>query len=255
MSRFVVPFLAALLGASAGTYAVLRFAPPTPPAAPAAGETATDGDVKAELAAIRRWLERPGAVRAPGTLAASPTGPAGAGAAPAGTAADGSRPITAADLEAALAKAVEATLEKRAEADKAAAAAEKAPKPRKSLAEVARELNLSSAQEDAVRQAYREAGDRLLKVMAEPESDAETLRRELEAAKGDQGKTMGLVTKYMPKFITKLGDVMSIQAERDEKIRKAVGDENVQRLDGYRIEEEDPFGLDGNVSVGVRAGG
>jgi DnaJ-domain-containing protein 1 len=254
MSRFLVPFVAALLGASAGTYAVLRFAPPTSPAAPAAGEAAADGDVKAELAAIRRWLERPGSVRAPGTLAASPTAATGAGAAPAGTA-DGSRPLTTADLEAAVAKAVEATLDERAEADKAAAAAEKAPKPRKTLAEVARELNLSSAQEDAVRQAYREAGDRLLKVMAEPESDAETLRRELEAAKGDQGKTMGLVTKYMPKFITKLGDVMSIQAERDEKIRKAVGDENVQRLDGYRIEEEDPFGLDGDVSVGVRAGG
>ncbi|MFO0931531.1 MAG: hypothetical protein U1E39_02340 [Planctomycetota bacterium] len=255
MSRFVVPFVAALLGASAGTYAVLRFAPPTSPTAPAAADAATDADVKAELAAIRRWLERPGAIGAPGTLAASPAASGATGTAPASTAGDAARPITASDLEAAVAKAVEATLEKRAEAEKAAAAAEKAPKPRKSLAEVARELNLSSAQEDAVRQAYREAGDRLLKVMAEPESDAETLRRELEAAKGDQGKTMGLVTKYMPKFITKLGDVMSIQAERDEKIRKAVGDDNAHRLDDYRIEEEDPFGLDGNVSVGVRAGG
>lgn len=258
MSRFAVPFVAALLGGAAGTFAVQRLAPPTTTSAPAAGDAATDGDVKAELAAIRRWLERPGAIGAPGTLAATP-GPAGgaaAGAHGAGSgAADGARPLTSADLEAAVAKAVEATLEKRAEADKAAAAAEKAPKPRKSLAEVARELNLSSAQEDAVRQAYREAGDRLLKVMAEPESDADTLRRELEAAKGDQGKTMGLVTKYMPKFITKLGDVMSIQAERDEKIRKAVGDDNAHRLDDFRIEEEDPFGLDGNVSVGVRAGG
>ena len=255
MSRFAVPFVAALLGASAGTYAVLRFAPPTLPATPAAGETATDGDVKAELAAIRRWLERPGAVGVPGTLAASPAGSAATDTSAKGAAADGSRPITAADLEAALAKAVEATLEKRAEADKAAAAAEKAPKPRKPLAEVARELNLSSAQEDEVRQAYREATDRLLKVMAEPETDAESLRRELEAAKGDQGKTMGLVTKYMPKFITKLGDVMSIQMERDAKIRKAVGNDTAGKLEGYRIEEEDPFGLDGDVSVGVRAGG
>jgi hypothetical protein len=248
MSRFAVPFLAALLGASAGTYAVLRFAPPTPPAAPAAGVPATDGDVKAELAAIRRWLERPGVVDAPGTLAASPKRAAGASA-------DDVRPLTSTDLEAAVAKAVETTLAKRAEADEAAAAAAKAPKPRKPLAEVARELNLSSAQEDAVRQAYRDATDRLLKVMAEPETDAESLRRELEAAKGDQGKTLGLVTKYMPKFITKLGDVMSIQMERDQKIRKAVGTENAGRLEGYRIEEEDPFGLDGDVSFGVGGGG
>ncbi|MBL9086024.1 MAG: hypothetical protein JNM10_02690 [Planctomycetia bacterium] len=258
MSRFAVPFVAALLGAAAGTFAVQRFAPATPSAAPAAGDATTDGDVKAELAAIRRWLERPGALGAPRTLAASP-GPAAGGAAGAqgtGTAgADGARPLTSADLEAAVAKAVEATLEKRAEADKAAAAAEKTPKPRKPLAEVARELNLSSAQEDEVRQAYREATDRLLKVMAEPETDAESLRRELEAAKGDQGKTMGLVTKYMPKFITKLGDVMSIQMERDAKIRKAVGNDAAGKLEGYRIEEEDPFGLDGDVSVGVRAGG
>lgn len=255
MSRFAVPFVAALLGAAAGTFAVQRFAPAAPSAAPAAGDAATDGDVKAELAAIRRWLERPGAIGAPGTLAASPNGAAATGGRTAGAGTDEARPLTSADLEAAVAKAVEATLEKRAEADKAAAAAEKTPKPRKPLAEVARELNLSSAQEDEVRQAYREATDRLLKVMAEPETDAESLRRELEAAKGDQGKTMGLVTKYMPKFITKLGDVMSIQMERDAKIRKAVGNDTAGKLEGYRIEEEDPFGLDGDVSVGVRAGG
>ncbi len=171
------------------------------------------------------------------------------------TATSGPAPtLTAADLEAAVAKAVETSLEKRAEADKAAKAAANAPRARKSLAEVARELDLTSSQEDAVRQAYRDATDRMLKVMAEPESDAETLRRELEAAKGDQGKTMGLVTKYMPKFLTKFGDVISIQAERDAKIRTAVGADKVEKLDRYRIEEEDPFGLDGNVSVGVSAG-
>lgn len=255
MSRFALPFVAALLGAAAGTFAVQRFAPAPPSASPAAGDAATDGDVKAELAAIRRWLERPGAIGAPATLAASPSGAAAPGARPPGAGPEDARPLTSADLEAAVAKAFEATLEKRAEADKAAAAAGKTPKPRKPLAEVARELNLSSAQEDEVRQAYRDATDRLLKVMAEPETDAESLRRELEAAKGDQGKTMGLVTKYMPKFITKLGDVMSIQMERDAKIRKAVGNDAAGKLEGYRIEEEDPFGLDGDVSVGVRAGG
>lgn len=258
MSRFAVPFLAALLGAAAGTYAVNRLAPPPTTSVPSDAGSAPDADLRAEVAAIRRWLERPGATGAPGTLAASPSaGPAGAtaGGAAVGGPADAARPMTQADLEAALAKAVETTLAKRAEADQAAAEAAKAPKPKKSLAEVARELNLSSAQEDEVRQAYREATDRLLKVMAEPETDAESLRRELEAAKGDQGKTMGLVTKYMPKFLTKLGDVMSIQMERDTKIRKAVGNDVAHRLEGYRIEEEDPFGLDGDVSVGVRAGG
>jgi len=250
MSRFLLPFVAAALGAAGGTYAVQRWAPAPPSAAPSAAESASDGDVKAELAAIRRWLERPGAVGAPGTLAAG-SRPGEAAAAVA------SRPavtLTAADLEAAVARAVETSLETRAEADRAAKAAAAAPKARKSLAEVARELDLTSSQEDAVRQAYRDATDRLLKVMAEPESDANTLRRELEAAKGDSSKTMGLVTKYMPKFLTKFGDVISIQAERDAKVRTAVGTDKADKFDRYRIEEEDPFGLDGNVSVGVSAG-
>lgn len=248
MNRFVVPFVAAALGAAGGTYAVQRFAPPATVPAPTA-EGGADAGVKAELVALRRWLERPGAVTAPGTLAAAPRAGDPAPTATGGTA------LTAADLEAAVSKAAEASLERRAEAEKVAREAEDAPKPRRPLAEVARELNLSSAQEDAVREAYREATDRMLKVMAEPESDAETLRRELEAAKGDPAKSAGLMTKYMPKFLTKIGDVMTIQMERDAKIRKAVGPENVGKFEGYKLEEEDPFGLDGDVTVGVRAGG
>lgn len=249
-----VVFVAGLLGAAAGAFVATRWAPgPGSRDVPAEGSAASVAELRDEVAGLRLLLERPGALGAPAALGARA---AGDGAAPGeGAARPGDAPLRLADVEAVVTKAVEGALAQRDADAKAAAAAAKAPKPRKPLAEVARELNLTGTQEDAVRAAYREATDRMLKVMAEPESDPETLRRELEAAKGDRAKSMGLVTKYMPKFLTKLGDVMTIQAERDDKIRKAVGDDGAAKLDRYRIEEEDPFGLDGDVSVGVRAGG
>ncbi len=80
--------------------------------------------------------------------------------------------------------------------------------------------------------------------MAEPESDAETLRRELEAAKDDPGKRAALAMKSLPKMLTKFGDMISIQAERDAKVRAAVGADTAKKLKAYQV-EEDPFDFGG----------
>ena len=120
------------------------------------------------------------------------------------------------------------------------------------LAEAARELNLSGSQEDAVRRAYEEATEEFLDVMAKPETDAATLRRELEDAKEDPAKQMNLMTKHLPKLLTKLGDFMAIEARREEKIRKAVGADAARRLKAYDLAEEDPFGLGDGATMNFR---
>jgi len=168
--------------------------------------------------------------------------------------------LTRAELEAIVAKSVEtataAAFAKRDEDEQAERKAKSAAKKRVPLAEAARELNLSASQEDAVRRAYEEATERFLKAMTEPDGDPVALRRELEEARGDSTKKAALTGKYIGKFMTKLGDFMTIGAERDAKIAKAVGNDNVGRLQRYQIEEEDPFGWNGtDVSVGVTTTG
>lgn len=256
MSRFLVPFVAALLGAALGAGVATRLSPARDVPAEVGAVDLSDlrADLKAELAALRARLDRsgngPAAPLAAGRSATVEPPPATA------PAADGLPSAAASSAwESAVARAVETAFERRAEAERAAKAEAEQPKARRPLADVARELALSSSQEAEIRGAYRDAVERMLKVLAEPESDAETLRRELEDARGDRGKGVAVMARYMPKFLTKLGDVMAIQAERDQRIQSALGPEQARKWPGYRIAEEDPFELGGDVSVGVGAGG
>lgn len=256
MSRFLVPFVAALLGAALGAGVATRLSPARD--VPAESTPIDLGDVRADLAALRARLDPPGG----GGLAMpfkqrGVGGPTSEEPAPAPSPTGDSPAVgaTADTLETVVARAVETALERRAEAERAAKAEAEKPKIRRPLAEVARELGLSPAQESEVRAAYRNAVDRMLKVLAEPESDAETLRRELDDARGDRGKGMAVVARHMPKFLSKIGDVMAIQAERDQRIHAALGPEHVESWVRYRVEEEDPFGLSGDVSVGVGTSG
>lgn len=249
MQRVLVPFLAAALGGAAGVLVTARL---DGHGTPGASVTAEPGgtEVRDELAALRRLLERPtplaSAPRSGGPAGVAADGPAGAGAAATGGA------VTREDLRAAIEDAMARGLEKLEAQRKESEAAAKAPKKRVPLAEVARELNLSGSQEDAVRRAYEEATEEFLDIMAKPESDAATLRRELEDAKSDPAKQMNLMTKNLPKLITKLGDFMAIESRREEKIRKAVGPDNARKLKAYDLAEEDPFGFGDGASMGFR---
>src|SRR5262245_28386508 len=257
--RFLLPFLAAVLGGAAGTFAVLRLDRVTASgAAEATLDARSPDDLRREVADLRKALERSGAVAPAGAppLLGRPEAPTGASAA--GGASSDVLPFSKTDLEAAIEKATAAAFERRDERDKEQAekAKKSAAKRRVALAEAARELNLSSSQEDAVRRAYDEATERFLKAMTDPDGDPAALRRELEDARGDKAKKAALTGKYMGKFLTKIGDFMTIGAERDAKIAKAVGNENVGKMQRYQIEEEDPFGWNGtDVSVGVTTSG
>lgn len=248
MRQIVVPFVAALLGSAVGAVASARWLVPSRSAsdAPAADSAATD-DLREQLREVKALLDRPRELSAPVPNAANR-----AGAAPDADRAAAGRP--SAELEAAIAKAVTAGIEAARKQDASLLAALKPePKRKVTLAEAARELALSSAQEDEIRRAYTESTDRFLKLVAEPDSTPDAVRRELEEAKGDVAKRTGLMVKYMPKMLGKIGDFMSIQMERDARIHKALGRENVPKYEKLSVLEEDPFGMDGadfSISAG-----
>jgi uncharacterized protein (DUF2126 family) len=185
---------------------------------------------------------------------------AGRGAAPTRAGRPPDRGSSSPALAESIEKAVAAGIAKAKANDPAGRLAELAtPKKRVTIAEAARELNLTTAQEEEIREAYKHATDRMLKAFAEPEQTPEELRKELEEAKGDPGRRAAITMKFLPKMLGKLGDVMAIQTERDAKVRKAVGKENMAKLRTYRLAEDDEFGLGDDddeepFSFGVKAG-
>jgi hypothetical protein len=249
MDRTPLALLAGILGGVGGALAV-RYAVPAPaPAATVAPAPADDPglkEVKDQLAEVRRLLEG----REAASLAAATDAKA---AARLGSSAGGTLTVPQAEAiaRAAAEKAAEAVATRLA-TEGAAKPVARAEKKRVPLAEISRDIGLSAAQETEIRDAYRDATEKFLKVFAEPDGDVEALRRELTEAKGNKAKGQALVMKHMPKLFTKMGDVMAIQAERDARIEKALGsEENQAKFHQVRVEEEDPFGLDGSVSVGA----
>ena len=65
----------------------------------------------------------------------------------------------------------------------------------------------------------------------------------------------------MPKLMTKLGDVMAIETEKEARIAKAVGKEKMPAYRKFKIAEDDPFGFDDDdgddmgLSIGVTTSG
>ena len=258
MAQPLVVFLAGLLGGGLGAAAALKWMPPAHGAPEVTPENRGLDEVKEQLAELRKLLDRPGLAAAP-AAAARPAHSATAGEAAATGSGPGKPgaplpPMTAADLSALIEEAATKAMEKREVAN---AAKQEAAEPvkRVPLSQAARELGLTAAQETDVRQAYADSVESFLKVIAEPESDVETLRREMIAAKDDPAKKAEITGKMLPKLFTKLGDVMKIEADRTRKINTAIGAENAKKLKGMKLEEEDPFGLDENISVGVSTNG
>jgi hypothetical protein len=262
MDRVGFGLLAGLLGGAAGAVAVRYVAPP--PAgevrAESAGARLSADEVREIVAEIRRQTEHPataslGSARAGGDAPASrPPLDGGTGVVPGATPGTaGTSVAVSPEIEALVARAAEKAAQAAIERQAAKAKAEEpAPKKSATLAEVAHEIGLSAAQETEIREAYREATDRALKLMSEPDGDPEALRKELTDAKGDRGKITAITFKYMPKLLGKLPEFMSLQSDRDARIHKALGSEDkVDEYERYSVAEEDPFGFGGaKVSVG-----
>lgn len=256
MRQIVVPFLAALVGGGVGAFAAAHWMPGARSASsgPTADSGSASDDVRDQLRELKALLERPRELAAPPVVWSGPK--SGAGPASGAPGSVGTEVGTAASpsLAATIQEAVAAGIaQARAKDPKAFGTPAPEPAKRATLAEIARDLQLSSSQEDEIRRAYSDSTEKFLKLIAEPESTPDAIRRELEDAKNDSGKRSMLMIKYMPKMITKLGEVMSVQTERDQRIHKALGAENVPKFEKYKVAEEDPFGLDG-PSIDISAG-
>jgi hypothetical protein len=255
MDRLGVALLAGVLGGVGGALTVRFAIPPAPPAPASAPESGTSREVAEQLAEIRRLLDRPAAASLstrpePVPPARIVPGDASHAGADSGTAGRPLGALTAADLQSIAERAADAALDRRAQREEKDAAAKPPAPARMPLADIAREMGLSGAQESDLREAYRSRTDRYLKLLAGPDGDPEAVRRELSDAKGDPDQIEALKGKYIPRFLSKIGEVAAIEAETAGKVNKALGSkENVAKYKRFTPEENDPFGLEASVSV------
>lgn len=122
-------------------------------------------------------------------------------------------------------------------------------RPRKDLAEVAREIGLSSSEEDELRRIYADSQNKLLAMMAGPDGDVEQVKRDFEAFRNDDMKRPQLMQKYMPKFFSNIGNLMQVQAEQRQAIVNTVGEDKATALQGFDVVEANPMGMDFNMSA------
>lgn len=122
---------------------------------------------------------------------------------------------------------------------------------RVSLADAARELELTAQQEDELRRIFEDNQRRFFKLMAGPAGDPEEVKREvMDAVK--TGSVQKLMPKYVPKVMSNIGELMAIQADRETAVQKTLGPEKARRFNNdYSVEEDDILGMRGG---GMRFG-
>jgi hypothetical protein len=248
MVNWISAFLLALVGGAAGALAVglVRGASGTPQAAPPAERGTASGDVAARLQRIEDALARLDERSERRLQGRAPT--AGAGLATG----DGTQPSAA---EAALLDRIEARVADTMEAKWKELGEKQPPKPpekekkRLPLADVAAEMDLTASEEASLRQIYAESQDKMYEILTNEGEDPQAIRREIESAKDDPKQRQQLILKYMPRVIPKLGDFMSLEAQKQQRIQTLLGPERAARLDDYDIIEENPLGIGGNTVV------
>lgn len=122
------------------------------------------------------------------------------------------------------------------------------------LADVAREVGLSGAEEDELRQIYADAERKMMELMAGEDGDIEDVKRDIESFRDDESQRPALMQKYLPKFMTNIGGIMAIESEKATKVREAVGPEKAAQLGEYDIVEESPLNLNASMRVESREG-
>ncbi|MGE0193229.1 MAG: hypothetical protein AB7T63_14435 [Planctomycetota bacterium] len=124
---------------------------------------------------------------------------------------------------------------------------------RVSLAEAAKQLELSTTQEEQLRELYGELENEVYTMLAGKDGDPEEVRRDVQTAKDDPAKTMEVVGKYIPKAMGNLGGFMALEVKRQQRTNEIVGPEKADRMRReFSIEEQDPLGMEGGFNL--RAG-
>lgn len=261
MQHALGAILLGLLGGVIGAVGVGIFWQPAAPT----DATASMGDAR-EVAALQQQLEDlQKDLEKRGLLSLRLEGAGDAEADVTHGAAAGDDVVTRAALTKQMNEVFEETLQPKIEAaveekfDELASRDDPAPEPRQrkkrmALADVAAEVGLSAGEEDALRQIYANSTDRFLKMMAGPEGDVEQVKQDFEAFRSDEKQRPTLMKKYVPRFITNVGEMMAIEADKETQVREAVGDEKADALDAFNIEEESPFDLGGSMRFEARGG-
>lgn len=122
------------------------------------------------------------------------------------------------------------------------------------LSEVAAEIGLSAGEEADLRQIYKDSEDKMLRLMAGEDGDIEQVRRDIELAAGDRAALPGVMTKYMPKVVQNLGQVMTIETEKQTRILETLGPERAAEYGRFDVVEGNPLGMGGQMRVEARAG-
>lgn len=116
-------------------------------------------------------------------------------------------------------------------------------KKRLSLRDAAEEIGLSGSEEDELRRIYDDSMNRFMKLAAGKDGDVEDVKRDLEAAKKNPAAARGLFMKYVPNMMSNMGELMTIQAEREAAVVKAIGPEKAKKLnDEFDVIEANPIG-------------
>ena len=127
---------------------------------------------------------------------------------------------------------------------------------RVTLADAARALELSGQQEDGLRRIFDETNQQYFKLLAGPDGHPEDVKRELEEAARDPATARAKMAKYMPKFLSNIGEIMAIETKKAASINKLLGTKKAGRLESeFSVSEDDVLGLEGNIMVGATVEG
>ena len=253
MDKTLVALLIGLVAGVGGGYAVHLFSSGQP-----GGSADTGGDMGAVLERLDR-IEAKLEKGDPAMTLRAPTSSARKGGALEHVAAQGDQAIEALldRIDERVGKTVSERVDKKLSELKGGVEVmqEEPAKPKMTLAEAAVEIGLTAQEEDDLRQIYTDVEEEMLKIIAKPDGDVEEIRRDIEEARGKPGGGISLMTKYMPKLMTNLGDFIALQATTESKIRKAIGKDKHDALEKIDVKESHPFGLGGDMSFRMEAEG
>lgn len=251
MQNAILALVLGLAGGAAGAYLVFETRGDAASSAATAAATRADGDLVARVARLEALL--PGREEAGASLAGRAEPPTAAG-----------RTTLQTELEEALLERIQPEIEERVAAKWEALQAEAAKegeraerrggRRRMPLAEVAAEMGISSAEEADLRQIYKESEEKMLKLLAGEDGDVEQVRRDIDLAVSDEAVRPQMMAKYMPRFLQNVGQVMTIEADKQSRIQQTLGPEKAADLMRYDVIEGRPFGLGGEMRVEARAG-
>jgi hypothetical protein len=254
MDRWIVALVVGLLGGAGGALATRALFPEAPTAQESLAGPGHDARLdRIEKALLDLGARGPILEAAPGGRGAEARAPGGLGLALTGPEGEAFKKALRDELGAALdqhAGKVRAAGEEAARAGKA----KEPSKKRVSLADASREIGMTAAEEEALRRIYSESQEKMMRLAAGENGDVEAVRRDVEEAKRDPKRRNGVMMKYMPRMLPKIGEFMQIQVDQQTAVQEALGPDKAERLDReYDLIEANPLG-GGEMRVESRLG-